>query len=329
MVLEFLFFDKRQRDKIELFNKELVSTGNENVQTFPFQITYKDFDGFECWIVKYEKSGNSEKDAKQSSDICMRVYQEFSPIIVTDESSEYFNKSLYPLVNKFERLLRKFLYLKVSQCDEDKFRNIVTDIDQKDFGDIYTMLFVDSSFRAAARDKIKKLNTRAEMFEAIDSLQESTAWHMLVGDAVLSIVKDNFDLVKEYRNDVMHAHNISWDKYKKAKKLFSDANTDLEKEISQLLQYPSAILLSEKAVSTLYDKLMAFNENAEKMGNGISAFLDVFSKLAFPSQQVDVLPNLEKALQIFSGLVSDVSDDETGVKEKVNGEVTQCEPDFL
>lgn len=55
MVLEFLFFDKRQRDKVELFNKELLSTENEDVQTLPFQITYKDFDGCECWIVKYEK----------------------------------------------------------------------------------------------------------------------------------------------------------------------------------------------------------------------------------------------------------------------------------
>ena len=55
------------------------------------------------------------------------------------------------------------------------------------------------------------------MYEAIDALQESTAWHILVGDEVLSIIKDNFDLLKEYRNDVMHAHNISWEKIKKQK----------------------------------------------------------------------------------------------------------------
>lgn len=139
------------------------------------------------------------------------------PTILTDESSEYFNKSLYPLVNKFERLLRKFLYLKVSQCDEQKFRSVISDIDQKDFGEIYTILFIDNNFRAAARDKIKKLNTRAEMYEAIDALQESTAWHILVGDEVLTIIKDNFDLLKEYRNDVMHAHNISWENIKKQK----------------------------------------------------------------------------------------------------------------
>lgn len=320
MILEFLFFDKRQREQVEQFNREQSSAVSEDTQTPLLEISYKDFDGCECWIVRYEKKGNSEKDAKESSEIVMRICQTFSPVIVTDESSEYFNKSLYPLVNKFERLLRKFLYLKVSQCDENRFRNIVTDIDKKDFGDIYTMLFVDSNFRTEARDKIKKLNTRAEMFEAIDSLQESTAWHVLVGDAVLSIIKDNFDLLKEYRNDVMHAHNISWDKYKKAKKLFSDANTALQNEISQLLQYPSAILLSEKTVSTLYDKLMAFNENAEKIGKGLSAVVDMFAKLASPSYQVEVPPNLEKALLLLRELVLDAPNDETTTKTAADEE---------
>lgn len=259
----------------------------------------------------------------------MQIRQEFSPVIVTDESSEYFNKSLYPLVNKFERLLRKFLYLKVSQCDENRFRNIVTDIDHKDFGEIYTMLFVDNNFRSAARDKIKKLNTRAEMYEAIDSLQESTAWHVLVGDSVLSIVKDNFDLLKEYRNDVMHAHNISWNNYKEAKKLFSDANTALENEISQLLQYSSAIPLSEKTVSTLYDKLMAFSENAEKIGRGLVAVVDIFEKLASTSYQIEVLPNLEKVLQIIREMFLDISDAGIDTTKKSDSEVKQCESDSL
>ena len=251
MVLEYLFFDKNQRQNVEVYNHELETSDTGNSKNSPVQITYKDFDELECWIVKYERNGNNETTAKQSSEISTYICQEFSPTILTDESSEYFNKSLYPLVNKFERLLRKFLYLKVSQCDEQKFRSVISDIDQKDFGEIYTILFIDNNFRAAARDKIKKLNTRAEMFEAIDALQESTAWHILVGDEVLTIIKDNFDLLKEYRNDVMHAHNISWEKYKKAKKLFTDANDALERELNQLLQYSSVTPLSEKTASTL------------------------------------------------------------------------------
>lgn len=329
MVLEYLFFDKKQRQKVELFNQSLGESSTDDGKTPSFQITYKDFEGLECWIVKYEGKGGNETIAKQGAEISDRICEEFSPTILTDESSEYFNKSLYPLVNKFERLLRKFLYLKVSKCDEEKFRSVIADIDQKDFGDIYTILFVDSNFRAAARDKIKKLNTRAEMFEAIDALQESTAWHILVGDTVLSIIKENFDLLKEYRNDVMHAHNISWEKYKKAKKLYTNVNNELEQQINQLLQYQSTTVpLSEKTTSTLYDKLMAFNEDAEKVRNGMATFLEMFAKIADASVPKETLSNLEKILQILGSsaiVASDGDQDANDTQITADGEVKQDE----
>lgn len=327
MVLEYLFFDKNQRQSVEVYNHELETSDTGNSKNSPVQITYKDFDELECWIVKYERNGNSETTAKQSSEISTYICQEFSPTILTDESSEYFNKSLYPLVNKFERLLRKFLYLKVSQCDEQKFRSVISDIDQKDFGEIYTILFIDNNFRAAARDKIKKLNTRAEMFEAIDALQESTAWHILVGDEVLTIIKDNFDLLKEYRNDVMHAHNISWEKYKKAKKLFTDANDALEMELNQLLQYSSVTPLSEKTASTLYEKMMAFNAGAERIGTNMASALEVLAKIAETSVPKELSANLEKMLQLLASATFPTSDYQSGkdIQSNADGEVKENE----
>ena len=305
MVLEYLFFDKNQRQNVEAYNHELETSDTGNGKNSSVQITYKDFDELECWIVKYERNVNNETTAKQSSEISTYICQEFSPTILTDESSEYFNKSLYPLVNKFERLLRKFLYLKVSQCDEQKFRSVISDIDQKDFGEIYTILFIDNNFRTAARDKIKKLNTRAEMFEAIDALQESTAWHILVGDEVLTIIKDNFDLLKEYRNDVMHAHNISWKKYKKAKKLFTDANNALEGELNRLLQYPSVVPMSEKAVSILHDKLLVLDNDAEEISQSLAAFLRTFANSDNIATADKLSENISKILQNINLVISD------------------------
>lgn len=305
MILEYLFFDKNQRQNVEVYNHELETSDTGNSKNASVQITYKDFDELECWIVKYERNGNNEATAKQSSEISTYICQEFSPTILTDESSEYFNKTLYPLVNKFERLLRKFLYLKVSQCDEQKFRSVISDIDQKDFGEIYTILFIDNNFRAAARDKIKKLNTRAEMYEAIDALQESTAWHILVGDEILTIIKDNFDLLKEYRNDVMHAHNISWGKYKKAKKLFTDANDALERELNQLLQYHSVVPMSEKAVSILHDKLLVLDNDAEEISQSLAAFLRTFANSDNIATADKLSENISKILQNINLVISD------------------------
>lgn len=313
MILEYLFFDKTQRKNVESFNHKL-ETSYDNNENLPFQITYRDFEKLECWTVRYEGGEDDEAAARQISEISSRMCQEFSPTILTDESSEYFNKTLYPLVNKFERLLRKFLYLKVSQCDEEKFRSVITDIDQKDFGDIYTILFVDSNFRADAKDRIKKLNTQAEMIQAINALQENTVWHILVGDTALSIIKDNFNLLKEYRNDVMHAHNIKWEKYKKAKELFTDANIELENELNRLLQSPSMLPMSVKTISTLYEKMMSFSISTEKVLSSLAPALEKVAKIADASVPTEVQANLMKILQGLGLAASSISDSQAADK---------------
>ena len=307
MILEYLFFDKTQRNNVESFNHEL-ETSYDNNKNLPLQITYRDFENLKCWTIRYERSENGEAAAKQISGISSRICQKFSPTILTDESSEYFNKNLYPLINKFERLLRKLLYLKVSQCDEEKFRSIITDIDQKDFGEIYMLLFVDNTFRANARDKIKKLNTQAEMIQAINALQENTAWHILFGDTALSIIKNNFNLLKEYRNDVMHAHNIKWENFKKAKELFTDANIELENELNLLLQSPSMIPMSGKTVSTLYEKMMSFSISTEKVLSSLAPALENVAKIMNTSVPPEAQANIIKTLQGLGSAILSMSD---------------------
>ena len=319
MLLEYLFFDKSKRSLVEQLNKDLQEHwGKLKKDGSPPSITYKDFDDGDCWIVRYEKKGNSEQTAIQFSEISEKVCEEFSPTILTDESAEYFNKSLYPLVNQFERRLRKLLYLKVSLSNEEKLKSTIRDIEKKDFGDIYNILFIDNDFRTAARDRIKKLSTRSEMFEAIDSLTERTAWDILIGNSVLAIIKDNFDLLKEYRNDVMHAHNIDYSKYNRAKKLFSDANQELEKQIGEIQQEPSEIMVSPGTVDTLYDKLVAFSTGAEKMAENMSRALDLFAKMSTVSVPPETMTNLEKFMTLIGTSAESVAN-EASLPENSSG----------
>lgn len=310
MLLEYLFFDKSKRSQVEQFNKGLLDRwGKLKKDGLAPNITYKNFDDGDYWIVKYEKDGNREQTAIQLSEISEKVCEEVSPIILTDESSEYFNKSLYPLVNQFERRLRKLLYLKVSLSNEKKIKSTIRDIEKKDFGDIYNILFVDNDFRSAAREKIKKLNTRTEMLEAIDGLSERTVWDILIGNSALTIIKNNFDQIKEYRNDVMHAHNIGYSKYKKAKQLFSEANQELEKQIGEMLQYPSETMVSPGTVDTLYDKLVAFSTGTEKMVENISRTIDLVAKISAISIPAETMTNLEKIVELMVAPTEAVEDE--------------------
>ena len=125
----------------------------------------------------------------------------------------------------------------------------------------------------------------------------------------------------------MHAHNISWEKYKKAKKLFTDANDALEMELNQLLQYPSVTLLSEKTASTLYEKMMAFNAGAAKIDTSMASALEVFAKIAETSVPKELSANLEKMLQLLASAALPTSDDQSGkdIQSTADGEVKENE----
>lgn len=300
MLLEYLFFDKNSRIDVETLNVEImVHWDTSKDDPYPPDIRYNNLDSSDHWIVSYEKSGNNELNAKRFSELNEKICKEFSPIILTDESSEYFNKSLYPLVNKFERCLRKLLYFKVALCNEDKLQCAILDLEKKDFGEIYNILFVDNNFRSTAREKIKKLNTRAEMLEAIDSLSERTAWDMLIGKSVLDIIKDNFDLLKEYRNDVMHAHNISYEQYKEAKKLFIKANEQLEEQVDKILLHPSEWMLSGASVNMLYDRLVTSSDDLEKIANEMTGIIELVAKLSSTSISSGALTNIDRIMEVI------------------------------
>ena len=69
-------------------------------------------------------------------------------------------------------------------------------------------------------------------------MEEHTIWDKIVNDDNLSIIKKNFLKIKDYRNDVMHAHNISYENFNKAKLLFEKVNSKLEEENNKMVEFP-------------------------------------------------------------------------------------------
>ena len=293
MILEYLFFDNTNRANVEIYNEKFIENHKTNKKnTLIPKITYKNLKETDYFIVKYELSGDNEQIANIMSDLNEKICKEFSPTVLTNESSEFYNKKLYPLINKFERSLRKLLYLKVTLCKEEKLKNAILNIDQKDFGDMYNILFVDDKFYTNVKEKIKKIKIKSELLESINGLQEQTAWDILIGDSFLDIIKDNFVILKDYRNDVMHAHNINHSRFKEAKELFSEANEKLENHIGTTLQqfYANAILPT--TLDVLYEKLMAFSNDYEKIENNLSYVIDIIKKLPKLSPETtDTLKN--------------------------------------
>lgn len=267
MINEYLFI---QDDKADLV-KEL-EFGIEPVVSFPTNLD------IEVSIIKYEIDKNNLAAAKKLSSIEQDILKIDDKLIILESgSSRYFNGILYPLVNDMERKLRKLLYLAAIHSNDSQ-TEIVRKIEMKDFGQIYKLLFVDDDFIRATKNIAKNgikgeldggTFTKAEIINAIYSLKEVTTWDNILNEKAVPTLRNEFPLVKEYRNDVMHAHNIDFEKFKNAKELYRTINSELDKEINKISISPVNELLTEAGIA-IKDKIKQIDLNNLRSNENIN-----------------------------------------------------------
>ena len=227
MIQEYLFLDDTHREAVEKYVPDKATR------------EIYDIDNSTCWIVTYFLSKENEDSARVLSQINKYVVDHFKPTVLTNESSAYYNRKLYPHINEFERKLRKLLYLKSAIYHGEKKIDNIRDLESKDLGVIFELLFTDAEFVKTVRTKVNEKTwqfTKKEIVAVLQSITEDTVWNNLLGTEAVTSLSENFLTVKNYRNDVMHAHNIDTETYREAKKLFSTINGQLDSEIGLIIK---------------------------------------------------------------------------------------------
>ena len=226
MVQEYLFIDTTQREQVENYKPE-----NVNMEIHPV-------DNSDCWTVRYEVEGENEHAAKLLSDVNTYILKNFDATVLSNGSSAYFNKSLFPHINEFERKLRKLLYLKSALNKDDKAVENIKDLEKKDLGTIFELLFSDENFVKKSKLIVNKeltwQFTKKELISLIEETSEETLWKHLIGEDAVPSLRDGFYDVRSFRNDVMHAHNIDIVLFREAKRLFEKINKELDIEIESI-----------------------------------------------------------------------------------------------
>lgn len=227
MIQEYLFLSNEKKDEIEKYKPEKV--------TVDFYV----IDNSNCWIASYSMPGENEGAAKILSDVNEYIISNYSPTVLSNGCSAYFNRMLFPCINEFERKLRKLLYLKSALNKGDKASDNITGLESKDLGDIFTLMFTDDNFVKSVRTTVNNKTwnfTKDEIIKSLTGISESTKWDVLIGSDSVPELKDNFIKAKDYRNDTMHAHNIDAKTFKSAKKLFEKINVQLDTEIGKIIK---------------------------------------------------------------------------------------------
>jgi hypothetical protein len=201
------------------------------------------------WTVSFSisDSDSDEESAKKLSDVHTYMMQ-YSLKILSCESSEYYNKTLFPLVNTLERKLRKLLYLASAISDDSdnkEAKERIKLLEEQDFGQIFERLFFDDDFidelKAYVNGKTRSVSsgkskfTKSQIKTLIDSLNENILWNKILCENDVPTLQKSFNDVRLFRNKVMHAHNIDSEEFDRSNSLFNKVNGEIDKAISRLI----------------------------------------------------------------------------------------------
>ena len=232
MINEYLFLSDEYRAVVEEYTPSDVIVEISSIENT------------QLWVAAFSVEGKNEDGAKKLSDV-HNTLAEYSPLVLSCESSEYYNRMLFPLINELERKLRKLLYLAVSISDNIEAKKSIQRLEEKDFGEIFDLLFIDMNFISNLKKRInadaksefngKSKYSKQEIQAYLDTLDENLLWDVILKKDDVPTLRRRFRDVQTYRNDVMHAHNIVSSTYTKAKYLFEKINKELSITIGRLI----------------------------------------------------------------------------------------------
>ena len=232
MINEYLFLSDECRSIVEHYKPNGVTVETSNIENTPL------------WVAVFSVNGKNADSAQKLSDV-HNTLTEYSPLVLSCESSEYYNRMLFPLVNELERKLRKLLYLAVSISDNTEAKKSIQRLEEKDFGEIFDLLFIDMAFVTKLKTRVnadaksefngKSKYSKEEIRSYLDGLEEKLLWDVILGKDDVPTLRKRFRDVQTYRNDVMHAHNIGVRVFGKADYLFKKINKELDIAIGKLI----------------------------------------------------------------------------------------------
>lgn len=223
MTQEYLILSKEELVNIKQYKPSSVS------------VSFDKIEDSDCWVVSYSKPDDNMSIAEELSLVNDYIVNHFHVTIIKNDSAAKFHKSLFPMVNTFERNLRKLLYLKGALNPDEKGADNINALESMDLGTLFELLFTDDQFIDATKKEINKKSwkfTKQEIIRTLNELSENTLWDRLFPEQTHFVLRSRFLELKGYRNDVMHAHNINYETYIKAKELFSRVNKEISQEIS-------------------------------------------------------------------------------------------------
>ena len=252
MKIEYLI----DKDDYKSLLKKISLTASNGVTIEKKNLAYK---GKTNYLLQLSSKDESDEGAIALCEIKERVDVAFSASnidcrLLTNEASQYYGRKLFPLVSAYETKLRRFIQSVLFDIKDEaasyiikrlKAANIINaDADIKkanllelsELGDVIDFLFSNDELAKEIKEFTSKNRnfTRDELTALITNSNKHTVWEdFFEKDFPDSLLPNTLVEIKNYRNDVMHFHEINYKKYRSAQKALSDGIKDLDKQIAK------------------------------------------------------------------------------------------------
>ena len=290
--------------------------------------------------LSYEYSNYKLKSAKKF-DKFLSKFREFlgknhlKYSILSNSLSMYFSNRLYPKFQVYESLLRKIFVLALSPLEDEGIVRIIKEQtnDKLDLSKIHTIEHIERLQIAELHTLIFEININPVnnltihfkdfqnkneyiLKEMIRNSLPITIWEKhftpFTNSEKVDVLKNNYDRLREYRNDVMHFHLLTYRRYKKIDLLLSDVIKELEElEYSMLEKWDfeatrkltndifnqeflaSLSSLSKTVSEVLRPAMDRFYANNLDFNNAIKSMMEVFHNVQVPKIDSGILKSIQ------------------------------------
>lgn len=284
------------------------------------------YKGKENHILRLSVSGESLKNAEALSEIAERIKSIFNNKnnkvryrLLINEPAQYFVKELYPLVCEFETRLREFIHgvlfdvegkandgiIKKMKSAKIFKRGMIENgnlFELSDLGMIIDFLFSNNELSDEIKDYTgsNQNYSREDLIELIKNFDKHTIWEdFFKEDFSDSILPEKLKEIKEYRNDVMHFHDISYERYLKAEKILKECIKDLKKQINKKI----IIKDSPENITKLADHCSAVLKITKEISDAFSpSYLNIATYLKNNLPDIEAIQSIVKWSNPFSRL---------------------------
>lgn len=311
--------------------------------------TYQFRRGLVKIILSYEYSKSKLNSAKKFGDFLSK-FREFlgknrlKYSILSNSLSMYFSNRLYPKFQTYESLLRKIFVLALSPLEDEDIIRIVKEQtnDKLDLSKIHTIEHIERLQIAELHSLIFEININPVrdltihfkdfqnkneyiLKEMIRNLLPITIWEKhftpFTNSEEVDVLKNNYDRIREYRNDVMHFHTLTYRRYKKIDLLLSDVIKELEElEYSMLEKWDfeatrkltndifdpeflaSLSSLSKTVSEVIRPAMDRFYANNLAFNNAVKSMMEVFRNIQIPKVDYGVPESIKGISDTFRNL---------------------------